>query len=471
MSLQSLPTEILEHVAKYITSIHTLNALSRVNRRLHDIFVPLLYRQDACCAPPSIAVCWAAKHGMMCTLQKCLEHGAKIHTHVPAPHACQYRERGYLYGNKIKWEYRPPRPIHPLSLAVEGAHLEMVEFLLDGGCDVNTIDPEGFSLLSLAVIRGDMELAELLLRRGAGQVEVPLMVGTPIQIASFLNNGSMLELLWKYGSEGLQNCRELKDALECAMEMRHTEIIHLLVSYGVRVETMFSEREWITPLEWATEMEDVDLVELFLSVGASPRYSRCGTKCALERAVLSRNERIASLLVLGSSCLQRTLALAYSAEQADGCFARFLLAHGTHPYFDYLDYHAAQPVIYLQRDCMIPPLVRAVNAGHGYLVRLLVEHGADVNACYEGFVESRSSRRSGSVLRLAMDLGDQEIVSFLLEHGAEEEVTPYEFRVLKMSMEEDNSREGQQKKRKRLRRHMGLTKCLSSTQRPAIEPH
>ncbi|KAL4756850.1 uncharacterized protein BDW70DRAFT_124208 [Aspergillus foveolatus] len=47
------------------------------------------------------------------------------------------------------------------------------------------------------------------------------------------------------------------------------------------------------------------------------KHSRCGTKCALKRATFIRNEMIASLLVLGSSCLQRTFALAYSAEQPD----------------------------------------------------------------------------------------------------------------------------------------------------------
>jgi hypothetical protein len=180
MFLQSLPTKVLEHVAKYITSIHTLNTISRVNHRFHGIFGPLLYCWDACPALPSIAACWAAKHGMMDTLQKTLEQGAKIHTHVPAPHASRYCDRGYLYGNKIDWEYWPPRPVHPLPLAVEGAHREMVEFFLDGGCDVNMIDPEGFSLLSLAVTHGDVDLAESLLSHEADQIKVPLMVGSLI---------------------------------------------------------------------------------------------------------------------------------------------------------------------------------------------------------------------------------------------------------------------------------------------------
>jgi hypothetical protein len=166
------------------------------------------------------------------------------------------------------------------------------------------------------------------------------------------------------------------------------------------------------------------------------------------------------------------MALASSAEQPDGYFARFLLAHGTHPDFDDLDYSDSEISVYLQSPCVIPPLVRAVNAGHGHLVRLLVEHGASVNASYEGYVECRSSRQRGSVLRLAMDLGDQSIVSFLLEHGAQEQVEPYEFRVLKMAMGEDLSREGKQKKRKRLRRHMGLNNnCLSSRPQYIFEPH
>ena len=51
--------------------------------------------------------------------------------------------------------------------------------------------------------------------------------------------------------------------------------------------------------------------------------------------------------------------------------------------------------------CIIPPLVRAVHAGHGRLVRLLVENGANVNAYYEGFEKSKSSRRRGSLMSVS----------------------------------------------------------------------
>lgn len=84
-------------------------------------------------------------------------------------------------------------------------------------------------------------------------------------------------------------------------------------------------------------------------------------------------------------------------------------------------------------------------------------------------MESRSRRR-WSVSQLATDLRNQEVISFLLEHRAEE-VTSYAVRVMKMVLEKFNSREGQQKKRKRFRRHMRLATCLSSIQQPAAESH
>ena len=42
--------------------------------------------------------------------------------------------------------------------------------------------------------------------------------------------------------------------------------------------------------------------------------------------------------------------------------------HMARIYLDCLDYQDAQPVIYLQDDRIVPPLLRGVNAGHGHLV-------------------------------------------------------------------------------------------------------
>jgi ankyrin repeat protein len=93
-------------------------------------------------------------------------------------------------------------PAHPLCLAVQGGHADVVEFLLDQkGCDVDIINPEGSSLLESAVIHGHVQLVEGLLRRGASQLLRPeVNNGCPIQIAVKLGRMDMVRLLWEDGA-------------------------------------------------------------------------------------------------------------------------------------------------------------------------------------------------------------------------------------------------------------------------------
>ncbi|KAL4769962.1 ankyrin repeat-containing domain protein [Aspergillus nidulans var. acristatus] len=479
MSLISLPAEILQQVGKYVTPLSTLNALSRANRRLNSIFDPLLYRQDArrahslpVSAGGAAAVRWAAKHGLMRTLQKSLEAGSEVPPRAPRMSVVHEPTGRTVYGVTVDWRFQDPvPPPHPLCLAVQGGHAEIVEFFLDEkGCDVDMCDQHGLSLLEQAVVHGHVQIVEGLLRRGASQlggprwVGAPLVIGCPIQLAVSVGRMDIMHLLWEYGSFLLWlRGWELGVALECAIATRNMDAIRTLISYGVSVHRGFTQRNSITPLEWAVEMGDVELVELFLSAGARPRYPRSATGCALVRAVKRRDKRIASLLVGDSSCMQKTMALAFAAEQEDGHFARFLLQRGTHPDFDELEYAEVHPAEGFRGSYYFAsPLTRAVNAGHAHLVRLLVEHGADVNVPFEGFVGNQSSREKGSVLRLAMDLESQDIVSFLREHGAQEDVVDYTTRVSRLSLEEATVwSSGRQKRRTRLRRHMGINRCNS----------
>jgi ankyrin repeat protein len=79
--------------------------------------------------------------------------------------------------------------------------------------------------------------------------------------------------------------------------------------------------DW-TPLEWAVESGDAGVVEFLLSKRARPSYSKRLARCALVSAVWGRDDEIASLVIGGSTGLQKTRALAFSAEQAHGYFSR-----------------------------------------------------------------------------------------------------------------------------------------------------
>ncbi|KAL2834837.1 ankyrin repeat-containing domain protein [Aspergillus pseudoustus] len=471
MALESFPTEILQQVGES-ASLPTLNALSRVNRRFHSIFNPLLYIQDARGQPASAggaaAVRWAATHGLLRTLQNSFQGGSEVPPRAPWMRCAPDDTERTIYGLTVNKRFVDPvPPPHPLCLAVRGGHADVAEFLLDEkGCDVDMVDPERFSLLELAVIHGHVHLVEGLLRRGASQLLRSLVNGCPIQIAVELGRMDMVRLLWEYGSLRLWCGQgELIWAFGCAIKRRNMEALHTLLGYGVGVNIRFAQErnKSITALELAVEMEDVELVELLLASGACPRHTGSATGCALLRAVQHRNERMASLVIRSSSCMQKTMALAFAVEQEAGQMARFLLAHGTHPDFDDLeDSNVHRPKGYADTWHFASPLARAVNAGHEHLVRLLVESGADVNVPFEGFERSRSSRQSGSVLQLAMDLDHKEIVLFLRERAAKEELESYAYRVLRLSMEEAMAPNAGELRRKRLRRHMGLNGCTGS---------
>ncbi|KAL3451395.1 ankyrin repeat-containing domain protein [Aspergillus insuetus] len=488
MSLELFPTEILQQIGEY-ASLPNLNALSRTNRRFHLIFDALLYIQDARRArsqPASAAgsgsgsgaaaVRWAATHGLLRTLQKSLQGGSEVPMRAPrvrcAPDDRDHTGRA-VEGLTVTRRFEgamPPAPAHPLCLAVRGGHADVVEFLLDEkGCDVDMVDPEGYSLLELAVLHGHMQLVKGLLRRSASQLLRPVSNnGCPIQIAVKLGRMDMVRFLWEDGSFLLWSRQaELRSAFACAITARNMKAVHTLLGYGVGVNIRFAQprREFITPLQMAVEMDDVELVEVLLAAGACPRYTVSATGCALVRAVKHHAERIASLVVHGSSCMQKTTALAFAAEQEEGeHIVRFLLAHGTHPDFDDLEYEEAHPFRgYTDTRHFASPLARAVNAGHAHLVQLLVESGADLNVPFERFEESRSSRQWGSVLQLAIDLDHREIVSFLREHGAQEEVENYTSRVWRVSMEEATAPNPREARRMRLRRHMGVNRCTGPT--------
>ncbi|KAL3487192.1 ankyrin repeat-containing domain protein [Aspergillus germanicus] len=480
MSLESFPTEILQQVGKY-ASLPTLNALSRTNHRFHSIFDPLLYIHDAQRArsqPDSgggagsgaAAVCWAATHGLLRTLQKSLQGGAEVPARATpwmrcAPDDSDHTGRTVdsLAVTKRFVEPMRPAPAHPLCLAVQGGHTDVVEFLLDEkGCDDDMVDPEGYSLLELAVLHGHVQFVERLLRTGASQLLLRPLVnnGYPIQIAVKLGKMDMVRLLWQYGSFILWSRQtELKSAFACAITRRNMEAVHALLGFGVGVNIRFAQApsKFITLLEMAVKMGDVEIVEVLLAAGACPLYLK------------NDNERIASLVMRDSSCMQKTTALAVAAEKEEeeegGHMVRFLLAHGTHPDFDDLEYEEAHPLRgYADTRHFASPLARAVNAGYADLVRLLVESGADVNVAFEGVEESRSSRQRGSVLQLAMDLDHREIVSNLREHGAQEEVEGYASRVWRLTMEEAKAPNPREARRKRLRRHMGVNRCRNLIQ-------
>ena len=87
------------------------------------------------------------------------------------------------------------------------------------------------------------------------------------------NNAAAVELLLVHGAKAsTDNLNEMSPLMKGVLRKNPT-IVKLLLSYGAEanIDTPTSGR--ITPLGFATEMEDVEMVRTLLEEGADPDYS------------------------------------------------------------------------------------------------------------------------------------------------------------------------------------------------------
>ncbi|KAE8341743.1 hypothetical protein BDV24DRAFT_162970 [Aspergillus arachidicola] len=207
--------------------------------------------------------------------------------------------------------------------------------------------------------------------------------------------------------------------------------------YGGPSTVPYEAKATTSYLLYYIEYGDFDTVKLLLDKGANPSFpSRdyweggVGSHVGWEgeppsvKAVTRGHEAMAQLLIEGSDRVARTRALSLSMEQVDSRISRILLAHGCAVEFEDRD-HMDYPCYDRPGDDygLIAPIFRAINAGNVDMVRLLVkQRWASVNAWYQGLCKSLSKRSHGSASQLAIDLGQVDIIQFLRDNGAQEEV-------------------------------------------------
>ncbi|KAM0248021.1 hypothetical protein ACHAQJ_009626 [Trichoderma viride] len=230
------------------------------------------------------------------------------------------------------------------------------------------------------------------------------------------------------------------DILKAALQSGYDNAISQLLKYGVDLNIRVMGRDRETPLLWAVQQENLDLVRLFLESGADANFATYDLedKYALVAAVRTGNQKIAEILLPKSNRVISTIALSLAIDKNYGAMAKFLLESGVQCEFEEADRERpyAPPPFTDTHSCDFPvgepeefihPLFRAVVYGNEDLVRLLLSYGADANIGYHGLVwfklkidrEERIRFECGRVIHVAMELRQQTIVQLLLENGAD----------------------------------------------------
>ncbi|KAG2413106.1 hypothetical protein HFD88_010665 [Aspergillus terreus] len=251
--------------------------------------------------------------------------------------------------------------------------------------------------------------------------------------------------------------RQLEEALAAALQAGYgSDVFSQLVSYDMNLNIRINDLKnspsrWITPLEWAVEQERQDLVLLFLDHGADADFTIPSQEGpALVRAVRRKSHNLVEALVQRTADrVSRTRALALAVEQQDISLATILLSHAGvvcdfeesdrplphHPYN--WDYDSNLSRVFKPED-FTPPLVRAARLGDLELVTLLLKHGADPNVAYHDLggwtgrnpedgshrIPLRDSRiptmfSCGRAVHIAMEMGYPDVVRALIDAGAD----------------------------------------------------
>ncbi|KAJ7019278.1 ankyrin repeat-containing domain protein [Mycena alexandri] len=355
------------------------------------------------------------------------------------------------------------------SLAGGGWHVASVLFLLEHGVDVNAADKYGCTALHRSVLYHNpnhIELARLLIEHGADVNAGSELHGTPLIIASRRNHIGVARFLIERGASvnavggkpyesaasGLSDFMIPIDqlnqhggctALYEASRWGHTEIVRLLLDHGADVNAQaghgtalgaavtFRGHEHIRAVRWLIEHDaDVDAKADVYGMTPLALASRAGNMWAVQLLI----EHGAKVNVEGESWGSVLCAVASAPDfTTSEPVAHFLIKHGADP---------KGPGTY-------GLTLLGVAAAHGRidLVRLLLQHGAEVNAISKSnytalqaailHIKSESNAmkmaelliqsgadinadggKHGTVLRIALERGTTEIIKILRENGA-----------------------------------------------------
>jgi ankyrin repeat protein len=258
--------------------------------------------------------------------------------------------------------------------AVDQGHEEAVRLLLEQGADANADGVAGTVLQRASEDRHE-QIVRLLLENGANANVV--RGGTALLRASAKGHAQVVRLLLEKGANVNDDGALGDSALQKASAEGHEQVVRLLLEKGADVHA--NGMGWGTALQRASEGGYERVVRLLLEKGADVNANG-------ERGV---HAQVARLLV--------------KTSDANGGW------HGT-------------------------ALQRASANGHGRVVRLLLDRGADVDAdgvastllqrdsggqVYQVLFDTSDEEWGGTALQRASEEGRAQVVQLLLEKGAD----------------------------------------------------
>jgi ankyrin repeat protein len=184
----------------------------------------------------------------------------------------------------------------PLMQAALSRQYAVFRFLVEKGADVNLRNKGGYCPLHVVAIRGERELVDLIISKGA-EINSNKNVGgtTPLDFAVSRGHKDIVALLIAKGAQLNLKDKRGNTPLLRAMSEGHQDIIKLLLTKGAPVNDKDSMGS--TPLLLAALDGQKDLVELLISKGANVNAKNSYGGTPVSVAAREGHQEIVDLLI------------------------------------------------------------------------------------------------------------------------------------------------------------------------------
>jgi ankyrin repeat protein len=328
----------------------------------------------------------------------------------------------------------------PLADAVEKQDWKQAIDLLERHVDVNAPQVDGMTALHWAVYHDRTELVKSLVAAGA-DVKGKTRYGVPVLYAGCLNgNGEIVELLLKKGTDPNLALRSGETPLMTAARTGKPEPVKALLAHGAEIDA--AERSGQTAIMWAAAEGNVEAVDLLIEAKADYRTPlksgftplffavREGRKEVVLRlldAGLDVNEPMKIERKTGKGPRSGTTPLLLAVENGHFELAATLLERGADPNEKRTGFTPLHAITWVRKPLRgdgDPPPIGSGTMSSLEFVKLLVKHGADVNARHAKAAAGggKLNKTDATPFLLAAETGDLPLLKLLRQLGADPEL-------------------------------------------------
>lgn len=444
--ISSLPIELVYDIVDRLDYESELNALSQVNHQLHGILNPLLYHLDPTCCEESTksrplrgcatyALQWAITNGVEATARKALAAGVKPTAYLVGHAAREGRDNLvrllYCYGQNVDLDvdarhhtihehgpgcfrknasYPASPQVTPLGEAARGGHDSTVRLLLSHGANINGTLVSGargsWTPLLLAVDSGHLTTVKLLVDAGTDKD----LYDSGMRHAARKGHAHVARFLIQRGAD--TNYRDPQNdhnnpLLEAALR-GYDDAVCCLLHYDTSQDDLSYAIKALDAAAYSRRKEVVELITQHFDLPRAAKTQDDQTAVACAAAACGLTRLLETTIMQGWDVRSPprfvydrvATPLSLASEEGHVPIVQLLLSLGADPDGGNIHDDNGQEEPETRR-----PLVEATRGGYGEIVSELLDHGAEIARDLEFDIILQEAVPHEHVFRLLVEKG------------------------------------------------------------------